>query len=799
MFVAELPVCRLSSAAAPAHEIVAQASKPKVIRSRLEAALEYFRRGLMPVSIDAGTKKPTLENWPDLRLTNEDLFKYFSGNGNIGINLGMSGDVVDVDMDVPEAIQLAPKFLTPTAARTGRPRARLSHWWYHCPGAIHQTFKDPITDEMIIEFRAGRHQTLVGPSIHPDTGESYDMLEGEMTRIGADELLSQVIAIYEAVLIGRYGHIPAKPEPKYANVQNVMLSEAGTSVPLRVRLKRARAYLAKIPQGISGQGGHNRTFHAARVVVFGFDLDRESALKLLMEEYNPRCEPPWSEKELRHKVDDADKKPFGQPRGWLLEASLSNSGHRAIVPVSSSASVYPPLSSTGHIPLTDLGNAERLIAQFGDDLRYCHENERWYTWDGCRWGTDNAGTVNHFAAQTVRAMLKEASETDDPRLRDALAKWALTSQSCYRLESMVSVARSIPAIVVRIADLDADPWRLNVKNGTIDLKTGRLLPARREDLITQLAPVAYYPSATCPKFDAFMCEVMGGDLELIEFTQRWFGYCLTGDVSEQCMPICHGPGANGKSVLMDTLMGLMGGYAGLAPPHLLVESKSQEHPTEIADMKGKRLVVASETEENGALKLQLVKRLTGDAKLKGRFMRQDYFEFARTHKLMLVTNNTPRVRENSEAAWRRLLLVPFKMVIPEERRDPKLLTALVEERPGILRWLVEGCLAWQREGLKPPWTVRLATEGYRLGEDDLGKYFSERCVVEEGGVTPWKTVWESYCDWADAAGVARVSQGTLREFLERRGHRSKNVRVDGGVANHRIGLRMRLNSDDDPP
>jgi len=189
-------------------------------------------------------------------------------------------------------------------------------------------------------------------------------------------------------------------------------------------------------------------------------------------------------------------------------------------------------------------------------------------------------------------------------------------------------------------------------------------------------------------------------------------YCLTGDVSVQILPIFYGPGGNGKNVFLDTLMGVMGPFAEEAPDGLITARASDEHPTEIADLHGKRLIVASETEENKKLRIGLVKKITGNKFLKGRFMRQDYFQFERTHKTVLVTNNKPVVTESSNAIWRRLRLIPFVVTIPEGRQDRQLTEKLVAEWPGILSWAVRGCLDWQSRqcDLEFPQAVREATE-----------------------------------------------------------------------------------------
>lgn len=241
----------------------------------------------------------------------------------------------------------------------------------------------------------------------------------------------------------------------------------------------------------------------------------------------------------------------------------------------------------------------------------------------------------------------------------------------------------------------------------------------------------------------------------------------------------------------------MGDYACDAPPSLLVKSSRDEHPTEFADLVGRRLVVASETEDGAALRMQFVKRATGDMTLKGRRMRQDFFEFRRTHKTVLVTNNRPRVKEDSEAVWRRLQLVPFDVVIPSEQRDPDLLEKLRAERPGILAWLVRGCIECQRDGLRTPEAVESATAGYRDEEDSIGRFLDERCVVDSSCTAPesrtfveWRHLLLAYQAWCESSGECALTGRALGHALDKRGLLSATRKVDGRAA--KVRLRVAL-------
>jgi len=280
----------------------------------LDAARWYLARGYAPVPIPAGTKAPALKGWQRLRLDEAALPRHFNGTGNIGLILGeASGHLVDVDLDCPEACALAPEFLPPTDAKTGRAGAPASHWWYIAPDARTRRHADPVDRSAIVELRGAGAQTLVGPSVHP-SGEAYDPLEGEPARVEAEELAACVARLAEAVVERRQGRKESAVSQPATLVKSPLPADDGVQ-------RRAAAYLDAMPPAISGQGGHNRTYAAATALVHGFGLDAPAALALLIERYNPRCEPPWSERELRHKVEDAASKPHAKPFGWLRDAS----------------------------------------------------------------------------------------------------------------------------------------------------------------------------------------------------------------------------------------------------------------------------------------------------------------------------------------------------------------------------------------------------------------------------------------------------------------------------------------------
>lgn len=288
--------------------------------------------------------------------------------------------------------------------------------------------------------------------------------------------------------------------------------------------------------------------------------------------------------------------------------------------------------------------------------------------------------------------------------------------------------------------------------------------------------MAYDSKAKAPKWDAFLRRIFADDVAVIDFVQRAVGYSVTGDTGEQCLFILHGSGANGKSVLLEVLGRMLGAYAKQAAPDLLLAKTQDRHPTEVADLFGARLVTAIETSEGRRLAEALVKQMTGGDKMKARFMRQDFFEFDATHKLWLATNHKPQVRGTDFAIWRRIRLIPFEVTIPKEEQVKGLAGKLLaEESPGILAWMVQGCLAWQREGLTPPSKVIDATEAYREEMDVLAGFLDECCEINQDPrkaqlfTTTAKELYEVYKQWCDRNGEHPETQQSFGMRLTERG------------------------------
>jgi putative DNA primase/helicase len=447
---------------------------------------------------------------------------------------------------------------------------------------------------------------------------------------------------------------------------------------------------------------------------------------------------------------------------------------------------------------SDLGNVQRLFDHAGQDLLFV-EGIGWHTWNGHRWQPNEAAArrradeLPRIVLRDARDCLDAASKEVDPDRRDKLSsKAGVLTRWAKRCESGKVMASAFEMLerrlIVAPSEADSDPFLLVTANGTLDLKTGQLRASQRIDFITKGTSVAFDPAATCPVFQSFLNRIFQRHLEVIPFLQRAVGYSLTGDTREQCLFLLHGSGANGKSTLVNVLELLLGDYAKQAAPDLLTAKTGDRHPTEIADLRGSRLVATVETGEGRRLDETLIKQMTGGDRMKGRLMRQDFFEFLPEFKLWMATNHLPQIRGVDSGVWRRIRLVPFLETIGDDEKDPMLPAKLRAEAPGILAWAVRGCLEWQAGGLQPPAIVTGATAGYRVAEDTLGAFLSERCVLLPGLETQASELYRAYRQWAEENGEFVHTQTRFGRMLTERGIERKTGRI---VSYRGIGLVAR--------
>ena len=456
----------------------------------------------------------------------------------------------------------------------------------------------------------------------------------------------------------------------------------------------------------------------------------------------------------------------------------------------------PPADVPDHYNFTDLGNAERLIARYGNDIKYCPERGLWLVWRGTVWQWDHGTYIKYLAQRTVRAIYEEAALEANDELRKQVLAWAKSSEGNGRITAMISQAE--PLATIELDQLDADPMLLGCLNGTLDLKTGSLRPPVREEYITQLAPVNYDPAASCPLWLQFIEKITAGNKQISGYLQRSIGYSLTGNTSEQSFFYAHGGGQNGKSTFLNTFMFILGPYAAQADSEMFCQqfrTQSGGHSEDIANLAGKRLVVGTELPENRRMAIPKIKQMTGGERVRASHKYEREFEYTVTYKVWLNANHKLEIADTTYSIWRRVKLIPFTVKITEAERDLKLADKLRPEYPAILAWAVQGCLDWQASGLMEPLEVKAATADYRVEQDILAEFLSAKCIIENNAesVVSHKDLYTAYNDWSTANSIESVPS---KLFSKRLGEKAGIVKFTGhGQIKWRF---IRLRRPDDP-
>jgi P4 family phage/plasmid primase-like protien len=453
-----------------------------------------------------------------------------------------------------------------------------------------------------------------------------------------------------------------------------------------------------------------------------------------------------------------------------------------------------PTPDSVPLEFTENALAYEFTARHAHDLIYVHEWGKWLRWEGGLWCEDH--TVRVFDA--ARVITAQAGNL-------AIA----TQRKGKTIAAMINKAATVAAIE-RLARhhhkhvhpsnaFDADPMAIgHAKDGNAtltDLCTTKERETLREDYVTKVASIAPAETDDCPIWKAFLLRIMNNDASMVSYLQRVCGYMLTGSVQEHALFFGYGTGANGKSTFASVLLGILGvgpsGYAAVAPMTTFTASNTDQHPTDLAMLRGVRCVVAYETEEGRHWAASRLKMMTGGDPIAARFMRQDFFVYLPQFKLLILGNHKPALHGIDEAIRRRLHLIPFIVTIPPGERDPHLTERLRSEYSAILRWMLIGCAVWQREGLNPPDTVTAATEAYLSNEDAIAAWIEERCELGPWRYATLKDLYPSWKGWADANGEA---SGSRRQFAKALDARPGLIRkaLPGANISGWEGIQLRL-------
>ena len=459
------------------------------------------------------------------------------------------------------------------------------------------------------------------------------------------------------------------------------------------------------------------------------------------------------------------------------------------------------VSMEDYLNREQVGDGELFCVLFGVLVRYDRATRTWYIWRGHYWEPDRTGEVfnlvcKQLAARYIHAGADEINQGNQ-KTAAAFIERGKALMRTHRVKSTLEMIAVQPEIALTGREWDNCPMLLPVANGVIDLTTGQCRDGQPGEYLRAHSSTSWmgkdYPAR---RWEQFISEVFGGDEELVNFTQRLFGYCLTGKVSERRLPILYGPGGNGKSVLLQAVSNVLGdelSFSTQADSIMDLKRDGAGPQPFVYALRGKRLCWATESKEGQRINAGLVKLLTGGDNVTTRTLFTDVTTFKPSHKVMLLTNNKPHISAEDQAMWDRVLLIPFDVrfvddpkAANERKRDQAIMDCLEAEAPGILAWLVRGCLAWQREGLNPPAKVLAVTEAYRAEEDTIADFIGDCLIVGDGKSAQAKDIYAKYGEWAKESGIEPMRMKSFSQRLRRRF--GEPTRTNQGMVYSGIGV-----------
>ena len=776
----------------------------------LEEALRYAALGWEVFPLAARSKVPKRGSRGLLDATSdpETVRAWWSEDphANIGLNVGRSG-LVCVDIDPRHdgdktwtelVSELGEEVSRTVASATG---GGGSHFLYRRNGKPVRSVDGALGPGVDTKSEGG--YIVLPPSIHPN-GRAYAWVPGASPFDAPPVLLPKALEVL----------CPEAVDPKASTetessqqkiAKDSTSKRSGVVLHQETPTETGDFWLAKALVR-AGPGTRNTTgfWLACQLRDAGLDEDTATAV---MEAYTERVHglgpDPYTYREAYASLEEAYSRPA---REEAKDPTRTAGGGPVPLCDPETGEVYGDVApeTLNALHLTDSGNAEAMALLYGDRLRFAHLLPKtrdvvgfWLVWSGHRWSPNSTGDIDRFALATVRARQDAARAIVDDKARAPVASWALGSESARKRRDLVTLARAERPIATRYEDFDQDPWLLGCENGVLDLRTGDLRPGDPGDMLTKSVGYDFDPSAPCPRWLRFLDEVFKGDRDLVAFVQRAVGYSLTGDTREQCLFLCHGKGANGKSTMLSTLRAVLGDYAANTPFSTFELGERNANTNDLAALSGTRLVSAAETSEARRLNEARVKAVTGGDPVTARFLYTEFFTYVPTYKIWLSMNALPAVAGVDDGIWRRLRLIPFRVSF-KGREDRTLEATLRAEVPGILAWAVDGCLQWQAMGdLGAPSAVLDATEAYRTESDVIGRFLEDRTHEDADprhGVRA-SDLYSAYSRWCLVMGEKAETATTFGRRLVDLGFEKK--RAGAGMFYYGLALVDAEDPDED--
>jgi len=714
--------------------------------------LNYIDHEFSPIPIPFKAKNPITKEWTKLTVTAENLETYFDGTPtNIGILTGKpSRGLVDVDIDSLDALKFAPYFLPKTNCIFGHKSKPKSHWLYRVrkPNAQERF----IADGMILEIRGNNRCTIFPGSVHP-SGETIefekpDNYEPSSSTWKALKRAGSKIAI--ATELSKFWSPGIRHE--------LTLCTAAMLARLRWSVIEARDLIEAIARETQDDQLQDRltavdsTFAA---YAQGNQISGDERLGQIIGANSAEGIRKWA----------------CSPESLRLPKSRSYS------------EIANPTSCILTDLSTDAGCADAFATAFKGRLVYC--NKEWFQRQN--------QVFEPVSAEIVQGLAKEFLQSQVGNLH--LGPVGISPfKSCLtrgRINAAVELSRS--KFHVEADQMDRQAYIIGCSDGSVlKLDTGGV-PNNHAAIVTKKLSANLIVGSSCPEWTAFLNRIFDHDAELISFVRRAVGYSLTGSVSEQCLFILIGTGANGKSTFVHTLQRLFGDYSASVPMATLMDQRNGSAQTnDLAYLVGKRLVAASEGERGQRLAESKIKMMTGGDRISCRALYKDYFEFDPQFKLWLATNTLPSISGTDNAIWRRIMVIPFPVTIPDADQDKRLGDRLSDELPGIFNWAMEGLREWRQQGLNPPRRVLQSTGNYREDNDTVGQWIEAACIVKPELRSTMKELYDSYKLWCENNGVEAMQNSCFGKEITRRGFEQ----IKGRLCNGRIGIGLKPTEPD---
>lgn len=691
-----------------------------------------------------------------------------------GANIGLKAkhfpalDIDCTDASIAEVIShVAQEYLGPAPCRIGKPPKRLMLYRTAEPfGRMRLWIKSGGVTHLVELLSDGQQFVIEG--IHPSTMQPYTW-DRDLTTISPADLITITRDKVDAFLSELEQQLQFLDCECEREGSGVLTEKPPVEDQYSLRapsMQALREAVAMIPNDVPGYEEYI-TFGIA-IKAAGTEDGHEA--QQIFEEWASRWEHGHNEPGSVRFDWLKMKSPFRIGWDWIAQRARHYGYNDAAVEFEAAEPIEVEVKThgaAGPVEYSDAAMAERIIRKHGADIKFCAALGGWMTWDGKRWAIDETMQVHYWAGKILQEAAIEVIARPDwkpgkvDKVSERLSSNAGRNAAC-------NYAQADPRITAAADEFDADPWLLNTPGGVVNLKTGMIRDRIPGEKLIKCTAVAPSYDRQPVRFLKFLNEMTGGDRELQTFLKKLCGYCLTGSISEQQLTFLYGSGGNGKSLfVVGVLAGILGDYAKKSQMETFIASGNDRHPTELAGLRGARLVYASETQGGRRWNEARIKELTGGEPVTARFMHKDEFTFVPAFKLMFLGNHRPEMRQIDDGIKRRLNLIPctVKPQVVDRQLDEK----LREEWPGILAWMIEGCLEWQVEGLNPPAAVTLATQDYLDDEDAVGRWLRERCVQRDDATATSASLYDDWRSWCGESGEYAGSQKRLSTTLKERG------------------------------